>query len=232
MGLNTLVRRLAARLPEEMQHRLRKRKQQRRLKGNDFNSEEPEFALMSELLAPGDWAIDVGANVGHYTLRMAAVVGPAGRVIAFEPVPATFEILAASCRRSGRTNITLINAAVSDTCAVVHMSVPITDTGMKNFYQASIVADAPTNALQSVSALTLPVDALPLPRVPKLIKIDAEGHELSVLRGMDKLIRQHMPLLIVEASNDEIGAHIRSVGYDVQVLPGSPNYLCRRPGQG
>lgn len=52
-------------------------------------------------MAPGDWALDIGANVGHYTKRMSDLAGPEGRVIAFEPVPDTFAVLCANAQARG-----------------------------------------------------------------------------------------------------------------------------------
>src|SRR5688572_20763314 len=49
--------------------------------------EDPDFELLHKLLAPGDVFIDCGANIGHFTLTAAPIVGASGRVIAFEPAP-------------------------------------------------------------------------------------------------------------------------------------------------
>lgn len=55
---------------------------------NRFESPEPEFRALDQFLRPGDWAIDVGANVGHYTKRMSDIVGHTGRVIALVKIDA------------------------------------------------------------------------------------------------------------------------------------------------
>ena len=84
----------AAKLPTRWQRELRRVHFSRQIARGKFRSEEPEYFLLSSLLKKGEWAIDIGANVGHYTARFSELVGPEGRVIAFEPVPETFAILA------------------------------------------------------------------------------------------------------------------------------------------
>ena len=72
--------------------------------------ERASRALFAEIVTPGMTVVDVGAHIGYYTTQFARLVGPEGRVIAFEPHPGNFELLAhnlARCR-----NVTLLNQAV------------------------------------------------------------------------------------------------------------------------
>src|SRR4051812_40887128 len=89
-----------------------------------FRSPEPEWDRMAEWLRPGETALDIGANVGHYTCRMSHLVGKGGRVFAFEPVPATFAALASNGKHFPFPNVTLLNAAAGDAVGMVGMSVP------------------------------------------------------------------------------------------------------------
>jgi len=118
---STLAKKTAARLPHEWQQALKRRHFQRHIARDTFRTDEPEWELAARWLAPGDWAIDVGANIGHYSKRFSDLVGAGGRVIAFEPVPATFELLAANAARFAWTNVTLLNLAASDATGVVGM---------------------------------------------------------------------------------------------------------------
>ena len=190
-----------------------------------FVSDEPEFSQLSRMVSDGDWAIDVGANVGFYTKRLAELVGPKGRVLAFEPVPETFVLLAniiESCRLS---NVTLFNAALSDATNVVAMRVPVYEsTGLKNYYQAHL-SSADDGSLK---VLTLRLDSLHIPNSVRLIKIDAEGHELSVLKGMRETLARNHPILIVEMPCPEVGEMLRSLDYTGIRLTGSPNIVFSR----
>jgi FkbM family methyltransferase len=219
-----VLKRLAARLPEATQHELRRLFFHQQIRKNRFSTDEQEYKLLGRFIAPGDWVLDIGANVGHYALRMSALVGDGGRVIAFEPVPETFALLAANARLFPYGNVSLINAAVSDHTGRLGMQIPQFSKGLTNYYQARI-----TTADAALKILTLPVDALSLPAV-KLAKIDVEGHELPALRGMRRLIERDHPVLIVETGSDETTDLIDSFGYAIERLPGSSNVLCVQTG--
>jgi len=176
--------------------------------------------MIHDLLAPGDWAVDVGANVGHYTKAFSDRVGPSGRVLAFEPIPETFALLTANTERFRYRNVTLLNAAVSDTAAVVGMTVPGATKGRPNYYQAHLV-----DAGHGLDVLTLSVDALRLPSRVALVKIDAEGHEIAVLRGMAELIRAHRPTLVIEKRAGV--ATLLGETYEAFSEKGSPNEIFR-----
>jgi FkbM family methyltransferase len=215
-----LLKRLAARLPNGAQHELRRLFFRSQIRRRSFYHDEREYALLDRLLRPGDWALDIGANVGHYTMRMAELVGPQGRVIAVEPVLDTFALLSENVRHFGHANVSLLNCAASDCTSTMGMEIPRCSHGLQNFYQAHIVP-----AAGGLTILALAIDSLNLPSV-RVVKIDAEGHELSVLKGMRKLLVRDQPTLIVETSATETGAWLAGCGYSVQRLPGSSNLLC------
>lgn len=181
--------------------------------------------MLSRVVACGDWVVDVGANVGFYTKRLAELVGPEGRVLAFEPVPETFVLLANNLESCRLSNITLFNAAVSETTGVVGMTIPtFSDTGQQNFYQAHIVS--PTDS--ELRILTVTLDAIQIPMTVRLIKIDAERHELSVLKGMRNILLRDRPILIVETNHSEVWEFLGSFNYAGFRLPGSPNVVFHR----
>ena len=217
-----LLKRIAARLPNRWQAELKRIRCARQIRRGTFATDEPEYFRLPELIRPGDWIVDVGANLGHYTKRFSELAGPQGRVIAFEPVPATFSLLAANARLFAHSNVTLINAAASDKTDLCGMSIPRFDSGLANFYEASL-----NPARADVSVLTIPLDAIGLSHPVALVKIDAENHEASVLAGMRKLIERDHPALIVETGLPEVVADLVSRGYVSEKLPGSPNFLFR-----
>jgi FkbM family methyltransferase len=92
---------------------------QYQIKHGSFFTDEKECALLDTFLQPGDWVLDLDANVGHYTVRMSHLVGRSGRVIAVEPMPDTFALLACNTRLLDHANVTLLNVAVSDKIATV-----------------------------------------------------------------------------------------------------------------
>jgi FkbM family methyltransferase len=192
------------------------------IRSGRFRSPEPEFDLLHDLLSSGDWVIDVGANVGHYTVQFAHLVAPAGRVVAIEPVPETFALLASNVAGCSLKNVTLVNAAASDggTAELVGVEVPDTDAGQANYYQAHLTKEG-----TGLHVLSLPIDMLGLSHRIRLVKIDAEGHEARVLEGMADLVRRDRPTIIVEASSQEFVPFLTARGYNMRTLPGSPNWI-------
>jgi FkbM family methyltransferase len=219
----TLAKRVAARLPDRWQSELKRIHFGRQIRKGTFETSEPEYELLSEFVRPGDWVLDIGANVGHYAKRLCELVGANGRVIAFEPVPTTFALLAANAQLFAHANVTLLNAAASDRLGVSGIAVPQFSVGLANYYQAQLTSGSDA----SLSVLTLPIDLLSIDQRISLVKIDVEGHEASVLAGMRKLIESHRPVLIVETGSDVVVTELLSVGYASERLQGSSNVLFR-----
>jgi|MTBAKSStandDraft_1061840.scaffolds.fasta_scaffold54084_1 FkbM family methyltransferase len=216
-----LLKKIAAKLPIRWQNELKKFYFSRQIIKNTFEPSEPEYDILPNFIKPGDWVVDIGANVGHYTKRFSELVGAQGRVIAFEPVPTTFAILAANVQLFHNPNVTLINAAVSDKLDVLGMSIPKFSTGLNNYYQAHLSATSPCE----LSVLTVSLDFVCINHRIALIKIDAEGHESFVLSGMRGLLKKYHPVLIVETDSNEVISDLLSLGYISSKLENSPNIL-------
>lgn len=223
----TVLRRLAARLPSLWQQELKRLYYRRQIRRQVFEVDEPEFRILDQLVSPGDWVIDIGASVGHYTRKLSELVGPEGRVIAVEPVPDTFSVLAANVSLFPHTNVTLLNLAASDRTAAVGIRIPEAETGMKNYYRAEISSEQ-----AELQVLTAAIDSLALGHPIRLVKVDAEGHDPVVLVGMERLLARDHPTLIVETSSTDAVRRLEALGYAAERLPGSPNTLFRRPAEG
>jgi FkbM family methyltransferase len=224
--VNETWQRVLVKMPTPLRRVLRDAHLVWQIRRGTFRSDEPEFDRLARWVATGDWVLDVGANLGHYTARLATLVGPGGRVLAFEPVPDTFECLTANVRRLGLHNVTLFNAAVCEHQGLVSMVVPTLASGWPNPYEAHIEASP-----AAIPVLGLAVDSLAIPRPVTLVKIDVEGHEWGALRGMRGLLERDRPTLIVETFSAEVDAWIEALGYRGERMPGSPNrvYLAREP---
>jgi FkbM family methyltransferase len=175
--------------------------------------------MLERWVRAGDTVLDVGANIGRYTMKLSALVGPQGRVIAVEPVAETFLLLSENVSRSPHGNVTLLNVAASSGFEVVGMTVPRDASGIENLYQASI--DGGSEGGPRV--LTAPMDALRLPSRISLAKIDVEGHELAALEGMDRILTDDRPVLIVEDSSADLQTALAKRGYTSTQFDGSPN---------
>jgi FkbM family methyltransferase len=222
--MRSLLKRLAAKTPETWQQELKRHHFRRLIRKGVFSTEEPEYKRLNDWLSLGDWAIDIGANIGHYTLEISRLVGTDGRVLAIEPVPTSFDLLASNVAFVGLTNVTLLNLAASDRQTLAGMEIPMLDTGLRNPYMAHLTEDPAT-----LKVMCVQIDQLPLPKRVTLVKIDAEGHELQVLTGMTSLLERDRPVLIVEDSSEDVITFLKDLGYTTTKLKGSPNRLFTHP---
>lgn len=207
-------------LPLGMRRTIRGLRLQYLISAGVFDSDEPEYLRLAEWLEPGDIAMDVGANFGSYSVKMSRLVGDAGRVIAFEPVPQTFAMLVRSLAASGCSNVSALNIACSNANGLVTMSIPDDPVSGENLYQASISRSGPS----LITVLCARIDDLPLPIDDlKLVKIDAEGHDAEVIEGMWSVISRVMPVLIAEHPSKAISERLTGLGYVHTHQAGSPN---------
>jgi FkbM family methyltransferase len=157
------------------------------------NKEAPYF---KSLLMPGSVVFDVGANVGYYALTAAPLVGPGGRVYAFEPASQQFGRLRDNASRNGFSQVLSHKLAFSDRSgeAVLHLDDEF-NTGAASLRQAG-----PKNIRDEIVACTTLDDFIESQSIERLdiIKIDVEGHESAVLHGGQKTIERFHPLLLIE----------------------------------
>jgi FkbM family methyltransferase len=145
-------------------------------------------------LGTGDVCVDVGAHVGYYTLLASTLVGPTGHVYAFEPVGDVYETLRVNVARNDARNVsTFAVAAGSEEGTGVLLRAPgaspLTSSLSPRMLESPhgarsenfVATEVPVVAVDDV----LPADSLPRVRV---VKIDVEGHEVEVLRGMERLL--------------------------------------------
>jgi len=219
--MKSTLKMLANRLPPHTLHKLRRAYFEHSIQNGRFSADEPEYNILDQLVSPGSWVIDVGANVGHYTHKLSELVGPSGRVIALEPVAETFRILTSNSRLFAHNNVTLLNIAASDKSSLTGITVP-SEGGQAIYYRAHLSLEE-----TSSSVFCLPLDSLSLPVRIGLAKIDAEGHELSVLAGMQGILERDRPVLIVEDSSPRIAEILLPYGYRSRKLANSPNIVCQ-----
>jgi FkbM family methyltransferase len=207
-------------LPTTVQHLIRHLHFRYLIRSGNFLRDEPEIVEVKKYARRGDWVVDVGASVGRYTCYMSSCVGEDGRVLAFEPVMESFSLLTENVQTCRATNVSLHNLALSSKSGVVHMSVPEDPrTRLSNYYEAHIAASG-------TAVLCVSLDCLELPHPVRLIKIDAEGHDLQVLKGAQRTIQRDRPVIIVEGwESGPVADWLRQRDYDIQKHAASPNMV-------
>jgi FkbM family methyltransferase len=187
--------------------------------------EKDLLAYMRAHLRPGDTFVDVGANIGYLSAYARELVGPRGAVHSFEPVPAYRDALASAVRSAGVANVRVVGMALGDRKGTV----PIKISGNENIGWNT---SAPGLMKEEACIQTLEVPVTTLASYldyhevsdVRLIKIDVEGAELLVLRGLAPwLARGRRPHLVTElcaeactllgSSTREVFAIMEQFGY-------------------
>lgn len=140
--------------------------------------------LVVNEVRPGDMAIDLGAHVGYYTLLLARLVGPAGRVLAFEPDPDNFALLAHNVALNGYANVELFNAGVSARPGRARLFRSPDNAGDHRLH------DSPGDPRPGVDVAVVSLDDVFRDRAGGIdfVKVDVQGSEGAALEGMAGLL--------------------------------------------
>jgi FkbM family methyltransferase len=175
-----------------------------------------ETRLIQSLLRPGMTFVDVGANIGYYSVVGARLVGPAGTVHSFEPHPRIRAQLQDNIARNGYQNVVVHSEAMAETSGSVAFFASTVD---QNQGISSIIPGAGREESQAVRSITLDDFMAGLsPTRVDLIKMDIEGAELQVIRGGRRtLAAPDAPAIIFEAAElGPVAQEIRALGYRIK----------------
>jgi FkbM family methyltransferase len=198
----------------------------------DHGAYEPaETAVFRSLLRPGETFIDVGANIGWYTVLASRIVGPKGRVIAFEPAPGSFDLLRRNAELNGCRNVILEPKALSKEPGTLRLHLDDVNRG-----HHSILKLPELKRTIEVPAVRLDDYLKDDDHAISLIKIDTEGAEGFVLAGMAETLRRHPRMAIIleffprllRLSGYEPEAFLRQfveLGYEIEVIEASSGKL-------
>jgi FkbM family methyltransferase len=129
---------------------------------------------------PGDVVWDVGANVGLYTLPLSEAVGASGKVFAFEPTPTCFAAL--NERTQGRANIQAVQTALGDRVGTAQLAVDSSETSTTNSLFVAGATKTLDVRITTGDSLVASAEVL----APDVLKVDVEGFEEEVLRGLTR----------------------------------------------
>ena len=159
--------------------------------------------FLCHALKPGQTFVDVGAHLGYFSLLAQHLVRPSGQVVAFEPAPQTFALLARNAARAGSIQVHAL-ALWSESAEL-----PFNTYGQRfsayNSFFGPRVAPAYLHRLRkrsiSVNATSLDEFLSQHPMAVHCIKIDAESAELAILRGAVRTLATHKPVVIAEVGD-------------------------------
>ena len=162
--------------------------------------EPAETAIIKQIVRPGDNVIDVGANIGYYTVLFGHLVGQAGRVLAIEPDPETAELLRSNIRSNGlASRIEVIQAAAGSGHRLVKLH--RSSIGNRGDFRVRSAQDPtlPANRFDdTVDVSEVPIDDLvPTWDHADFVKVDVQGYERRVLTGLAETLRRSPKITIL-----------------------------------
>jgi FkbM family methyltransferase len=168
-----------------------------------------------EHVVPGTTALDVGAHIGSLTVPLARLVGPEGRVYAFEPQKHVYRELVHNLRPNELTNAIPLRFAVSSEPRIIEMTPVVIDDGWVRIGEGGDKAEART--IDSFGFFDVSV-----------IKIDVELHEVEVLKGAEETITTFHPVIFVEIGRQNlkvVKTMLAGWGYSLRRLPPWADYI-------
>jgi len=192
--------------------------------------------LFEQLIRPDEIIIDVGAHVGYFTLLAAKLVGPSGKVFAFEPEPMNYALLTKNIGLNNYANISAQPVAVSNHCGSSQLYMSPLDNGLHSLNRLGSPDQTYENQ-KTVDTTTLDafLEQQGWPQIA-LVKIDIEGSETAAFEGMSQFfIREQNTKLILElcpwiletmgVGTASFLGDIRSRGFEIHVI--EPNRLTK-----
>ncbi|GAA3973986.1 hypothetical protein GCM10022232_01470 [Streptomyces plumbiresistens] len=178
-----------------------------------FGYEPGSLSTWARLAAKSTTIADVGAHVGYFSM-IAALANPKAKVHAFEPVDQIHARLSVNVRSNGIQNVKLYQAGVSSSAGWADISVRFSGNLLSTGSTLeSAAADAQLKRIQ-----LLPLNEVFAENKLDLIKIDVEGHEMSVLQGARQVLKRDRPTVmleaLVDAPLDTLMAEFDPLGYD------------------
>ncbi|MGO9343612.1 MAG: FkbM family methyltransferase [Acidimicrobiales bacterium] len=189
------------------------------LRAGDY---EPHLtAVFNKFCKPGMTVVDVGANIGYYSMLASGLVGPEGKVIAIEPNSENCRLLLSTMRLQERANISLLPVACDQQTGWAYYSSHIGSNG-------SLVDDGDLLSSPGTVVPTFRLDDL-VDEPVGLLKLDVEGAEARVVAGAHELIERHRPVITTELSEamleevsgttpSEYLSYFHQLGYSLAVL--------------
>jgi FkbM family methyltransferase len=176
-----------------------------------FGVWEPAITdFVKRRLRPGDTFVDVGANIGYYTLLASKLVGPTGSVVAIEASPSIYAALQGNLHLNNVTNVRPVHMAASDATGLIDIYLG----DPTNIGETTLLASRGFRQEAQVRCETLAnILAEREVQSARVIKIDVEGHELPVMTGLMPILAETRPDLeiLMEANVDELAAQGASV---------------------
>lgn len=175
------------------------------------NYERGKIELAAGVVRPGMTVFDVGAHGGYYTLAFARLVGPQGRVVAFEPNPVNLRNLRRHVELNRVTNVEVVAAAVADRSGTLRFETGNPQGSGRDQYKGKVSAEG-------IEVRSFTLDEFGSPDV---IKMDIEGGEGPAMVGAQRILAEHKATIFVALhgiSDECCIAELRRHGYELDYI--------------
>ena len=186
-------------------------------------SKYPELFFLQQVVRPGFVCLDIGANLGYYSVALSRLAGPQGQVLAVEPIPEFQAIWQDNVRLSGIDNLTLLPYALGGQSTTVQMGTPERN-GLLHHGMTKVAASNPHEHYARTYDVPMRVPDELFRHLPRLdfVKCDVEGFEYEVFRHMQDTLRRFRPLIQTELNGLEnrraVAELLAGLGYAPFVL--------------
>ncbi len=201
--------------------------------------EGPGTDLFQKLVKPGMVVLDIGANVGYYTLMAAKLMRGEGHVYAFEPAPANYELLVKNVEVNEYHNVTPINRAISNRRRKLELFLDKINFGGPSLSNKNMPIIAGSVEVETMTLDGFLEDEIGDFRVD-FIKTDTQGAEGLIFEGAERTLRRNRPQIIMEfwpfglrnmgTDPAELLRKIRDFGFTIRTIEDSGEITpCTRP---
>ena len=201
-----------------------------------FGQELHDIFHLKKFIKEGSVCIDIGANLGYYTVPLSKLSGISGKVYAVEPVPIFVEILKSNLSKLKNNNVTILNYALGENDGqLLTMGTPIVDGIFRHGYTKVVeddefeYSDKYTVEVKNPGKIFGNLDKL------NFIKCDVEGYENHIIPLMYEMIQKHKPVILIEFGSPEnkrnITKKLMDFGYEVYSVSKSELNKVADPGE-
>lgn len=188
--------------------------------------EQEELAMIKAHFPQGGVFVDIGSNIGNHSIFTAAFLQPS-RIIPFEPNPLAYKLLLAHVAMNG----------FADLFDLSHIGLGLSDVKGSGFAMSKRVKNLGAAKMEAGEGdiETITADEALANETPDFVKIDVEGMEMMVLRGLEETLKRAAPIILIEVDEENYDAFelwVKEQGYDivetVQRYRTNKNFLLRK----
>jgi FkbM family methyltransferase len=154
---------------------------------------------IDKYVSKGDYVLDIGANFGLWSFKMSEIIGADGRVFAYEPFPKNIRFFKKNILLNNSNNIVLNEYALGDsnTCLTIHEGVDLGSTSLLKTNDRKFSSESEVVNIRILDEFTFD-------KRITFVKLDVEGFEMFVLKGMQNFIVQNRPIIAIEINREQL----------------------------